>query len=120
MTAAGVAGLDIAWLGRCRTGGDGCGRARRDDEHRGPGGLWGRRRRRREGGRLDDAPADRAQLRRGYGWIMRDHANGPKAAGPRGALMAGSIVTFSHSSGTVLPCTTMRWKLGTLYPVCIA
>ena len=26
----------------------------------------------------------------------------------------GVTVSFSHSSGTVLPCTTMRWKFGTL------
>ena len=31
-----------------------------------------------------------------------------------GVVGVGPTVSFNHSSGVVLPCTTMRWKLGTL------
>jgi hypothetical protein len=89
---------------------------------RGTGGLGGSGGGAGGGGGWAPAPPgrapDRSPAARGpedrYGWIMRVHANGPNAFGPWGALTDGSIVTFNHSSGVVLPCTTMRWKFGTL------
>jgi hypothetical protein len=56
---------------------------------------------------LDPKPAFR------YGWILRTQLNGPKADGPLAALAFVSTVSFSHSSGNVLPCTTTWWKFGT-------
>ena len=47
---------------------------------------------------------------------MRCQLKGPKEFDPGALFARGSIVSFSHSSGKVLPCTTTRWKLGTLYP----
>ncbi len=49
-----------------------------------------------------------------HGMIWRVQLNGPNASGPWGALVPGATVIFSHSSGKVLPCTTTRWKFGTL------
>ena len=49
------------------------------------------------------------------GW-MRSHAKGPNAFEPAGAFARGVMVRRSHSSGSVLPCTTTRWKFGTSYP----
>ena len=46
--------------------------------------------------------------------LIRFQLNGPKASVPLAALASGSIVSFSHSSGVVLPCTVTRRKLGTL------
>ena len=45
----------------------------------------------------------------------RAQLNGPHDVGVEAFSHAarGSIVSFSHSSGNVLPCTTIRWKFGT-------
>ena len=47
------------------------------------------------------------------GWT-RCQLNGPNAFAPAGALVPGAIVSRSHSIGSVLPCTTTRWKFDTL------
>ena len=44
---------------------------------------------------------------------MRCQLNGPNAFELTAAFTPGLIVTFSHSSGKVLPWTTIRWKFGT-------
>ena len=47
--------------------------------------------------------------------MWRDHENGPKLVPVVGRWPLGAITSFSYSSGTVLPCTTTRWKFGTSY-----
>src|SRR6185295_9437120 len=47
---------------------------------------------------------------RGRYSVSRCQLKGPKAKSPAGALESGSTVKRSHSSGSVLPWTTMRWK----------
>src|SRR5215813_3676465 len=47
---------------------------------------------------------------------MRCQLNGPNALELQGWLASGFTVSLSHSSGKVLPCTTMRWKFATSYP----
>ena len=44
---------------------------------------------------------------------MRLQLNGPNDVGVVGRWPQGVIVSFNHSSGRVLPWTTMRWKFGT-------
>jgi hypothetical protein len=41
---------------------------------------------------------------------MRCQLNGPKAYSLAGASAFGSMVSLSHFSGKVLPCTTRRWN----------
>lgn len=67
-----------------------------------------------EGVRVDlHPPGDRAEgCCADQGWMCRSQPNGPNAVAPE-PLARGSTVSFSHSSGKVLPCTTMRWKFGT-------
>ena len=51
-------------------------------------------------------------VRADYGWIWRAQLKGPKEVALL-PLAPGSMVSFSHSSGKVLPWTTMRWKFAT-------
>jgi len=44
---------------------------------------------------------------------MRLQLNGPNDVGVVGRWPQGVIVSFNHSSGRVLPWTTMRWKFDT-------
>ena len=45
---------------------------------------------------------------------MRSQLKGPKAFDPAGAFVPGLMVRRTHSNGSVLPCTTTRWKFETL------
>jgi hypothetical protein len=44
---------------------------------------------------------------------IRAKLKGPDDVAVVGLCAPGAAVSFSHSSGKVLPCTTTRWKLGT-------
>src|SRR5262249_26591643 len=59
-------------------------------------------------------PARQLTSQRTYCWIIRFQLNGPNVVSVAGLSACGSIVSFSHSSGKVLPCTTTRWKSGTV------
>ena len=47
-----------------------------------------------------------------YGCIWRAQLNGPKEVALL-PLVPGSMLSFNHSSGKVLPWTTIRWKFAT-------
>ena len=47
-----------------------------------------------------------------YG-VTRLQENGPKLVGEAAARARGSMRSFSHSSGVVLPWTVIRWKFFT-------
>lgn len=45
--------------------------------------------------------------------VIRAQVNGPNEVSVVGLCAPGVTVSLSHSNGTVLPWTTMRWKFGT-------
>src|SRR4051812_13855807 len=57
--------------------------------------------------------AGRFQHRSGQDEIIRCQLNGPKVFEPDPAHPPDAMVSLSHSSGKVLPCTVIRWKFAT-------
>src|SRR4029078_6231312 len=45
--------------------------------------------------------------------VTRFQLKGPNAFDPAGAFVPGLMVRRTHSNGSVLPCTTTRWKFET-------